>query len=106
MVSGRRTDKSIVFTPFYDESGKAPMISECPLNYLCKIMQSVPICGFEVFFGEIVSAYVNGQCLTDGKPDPIKINPMVLMGANFLLPIKPCPDVMFQAVFPLLRNPA
>ncbi len=83
MVSGKRADKSIVFTQFYDELGKAPMISECPLNFLCKIIQSVPICGFEVFFGEIISTYLNEQCLTDGKPDPLKINPMIMMGTSY-----------------------
>jgi flavin reductase (DIM6/NTAB) family NADH-FMN oxidoreductase RutF len=83
MVSGKTTDKSMVFTSFYDELKKAPMISQCPLNFLCKIMQSISICGFEVFFGEIVSTYLNEQCFTDGKPDPLKINPMIMMGASY-----------------------
>ncbi|OPY55811.1 MAG: Flavoredoxin [Pelotomaculum sp. PtaU1.Bin035] len=83
IISGKITDKSVVFTPFYDELEKAPMISECPLNFLCKIIQNVPICGFEVFFGEIVSTYLNKQCLTDDKPDPLKINPMIMMGTSY-----------------------
>ena len=83
MVSGKTTDKSNLFTPFYDELGKAPMISECPLNCLCKVIQSVTVCGFEVFFGEIVSTYLNEQCMTEGKPDSKKINPMVMMGSNY-----------------------
>jgi flavin reductase (DIM6/NTAB) family NADH-FMN oxidoreductase RutF len=83
IVSGKTTDKSSVFTSFYDELGKAPMIRECPLNFLCKVIQSVPIFGFEMFFGEIVSAYVNDQCVTEGKPDPQKINPMMIMGTNY-----------------------
>lgn len=83
MVSGKSTDKSNLFTSFYDEHGKAPMISESPMNYLCKVIQSVPICGFEVFFGEIVSTFVNEQHLTDGIPDPLKINPTFLMGFNY-----------------------
>jgi flavin reductase (DIM6/NTAB) family NADH-FMN oxidoreductase RutF len=83
IVSGKTMDKSTVFTPFYDEIGKAPMISECPLNFLCKVIQSVPIHGFEMFFGEIVSVYVNEQCLTEGKPDPLKINPLILMANGY-----------------------
>jgi hypothetical protein len=30
VVSGKTTDKSELFTSFYDESGRAPMIQECP----------------------------------------------------------------------------
>ena len=66
-----------------DELGKAPMISECPLNFLCKVINSVPISGFEMFFGEIISVYINDQCLTEGKPDPLKINPLLMMGTNY-----------------------
>ncbi|HBE78034.1 MAG TPA: flavin reductase family protein [Firmicutes bacterium] len=83
IVSGKATDKSMVFASFYDEIGKAPLISECPLNFLCKVVQSVPIFDFEMFFGEIVSAYVNEQCLTDGRPDSLKINPMVIIGNGY-----------------------
>jgi flavin reductase (DIM6/NTAB) family NADH-FMN oxidoreductase RutF len=83
MVSGRTTDKSGVFTSFYDERGTAPMISECPMNMLCKVIQTIPLFDFEFFLGEIVAAYLDEQCLTDGKPDPKKINPMILMGNNY-----------------------
>lgn len=83
ITSGKSIDKSGVFTPFYDELGKAPLIMECPLNFLCQVIQSVPIFGFEMFFGKIVAAYINEQCLTDEKPDPLKINPILMMGTNY-----------------------
>lgn len=83
IASGHRTDKSNLFTPFYDEAGKAPMIQECPMNFLCKVIQTIPVFDFEMFLGEVVAVYVNEQCLTDGKPDPIKINPLILMGPNY-----------------------
>jgi len=83
MVSGGTTDKSALFTSFYDERGNAPMIQEAPMNYLCKVMNSVTINDFEVFFGEIISAYVNDDCVTDGKPDPLKIDPIIGMGAAY-----------------------
>lgn len=83
IVSGNTTDKSNVFTPFYDELGKAPIISECPLSYLCKVIQTIPIFDFEMFLGEIIAVYVDKGCLTDGKPDPIKINPMIMMGNSY-----------------------
>jgi len=82
-VSGKTTDKSSVFTSFYDELGKAPMISECSLNYLCKVIQTIPIYDFEMFLGEIVAVYANEQCLTDGRPDPLKINPMIMMDTSY-----------------------
>lgn len=83
VVSGRDVDKSKLFTPFYDDLGRAPMIKECPMNMLCKVINSVPMFGFEMFFGEIVASYVSEQCMTDGKLDPLKVNPIIMMGAAY-----------------------
>lgn len=83
IVSGKTTDKSNVFTPFYDDLGKAPMISECPINYLCKVIQTIPIFDFEMFLGEIVAVYANEQCLKDGRPNPIEINPIIMMNTDY-----------------------
>lgn len=83
VVSGNETDKSQVFTAFYDDLGKAPMIAECPLNFLCKVVQSIPVFGFDMFLGEIVAAYIDDRCFTDGKPDPLKIDPMLMMGTGY-----------------------
>lgn len=83
VVSGRDTDKSKLFTSFYDDLGKAPMIQECPLNVLCKVINSIEMYGFEMFFGEIVAVYTNEQCLTEGNLDPLKVNPMIMMGASY-----------------------
>lgn len=83
LVSGHTTDKSNVFTSFYDELGRAPMIHECPLNFLCRVIQSLPILGFEMFFGEIVAAYANEQCLADGKLDPQTLDPVILIGNSY-----------------------
>lgn len=83
MVSGKTADKSTLFTSFYDPLGKAPMIRDCPMNYLCKVVQSAPFNDFEVFFGEIVATYVNDDCVADGKPDPLKVNPIIAMGPTY-----------------------
>jgi len=80
IVSGKQTDKSNLFTPFFDVSGNAPMINECSLNFLCKVCDTKEIRGFTMFFGDIVSVYVNEDCIIDGKPNPIKINPIIMMG--------------------------
>jgi len=83
MVSGKQIDKSKLFTSFYDEIRKAPMITECSMNYLCKVIQTLSISGFDIFFGEIVATYINEKCFTDGKPDPLKINPILAMHPNY-----------------------
>ncbi|MDR3052210.1 MAG: flavin reductase family protein [Oscillospiraceae bacterium] len=82
-TTGGQTDKSGVFTSFYDEMSHAPMIAESPMNYLCKVIQTTSIKGFEVFFGEIAATFAREDCLTDGKPDPIKISPPVLVGPAY-----------------------
>lgn len=80
MVSGRDINKAELFTTFYDDRGRAPMIEECPVNILCKVVNSMPLFGFDMFFGEIVAVYANEQCLTNGTLDPLKVNPIILMG--------------------------
>lgn len=83
VTSGKNADKSKLFTAFYDDAGKAPMIKECPMNILCKVVNTIPMFGFEMFFGEIVAMYADERCITDGKPDPLKLNPMIMMGQAY-----------------------
>lgn len=83
MVSGRKMDKTGLFTAFYDEQGKAPMIRECPMNFLCKVIKSVPLYGFEMFYGEILASYANEDCFTEERPDPGKVNPLLIMGTGY-----------------------
>jgi flavin reductase (DIM6/NTAB) family NADH-FMN oxidoreductase RutF len=83
VVSGKTVDKSKLFTPFYDDIGRAPMIRECPMNILCKVVNTMPMFGFEMFFGEIVAVYGSELCLTDGKLDPHKVNPIIMMGPTY-----------------------
>ena len=85
LVSGKDTDKSGVFTSFYGSVDKAPMIEECPVCILCKVIDTVDLPNNEIFIGEIVETYVNEECLTDGKPDVRKINPMLLADGYSLL---------------------
>lgn len=82
-VSGNQTDKSNVFDSFYDEAGKAPMIKECPVNYLCKVIQTIPMFDFTMFIGEIVAVYANEECLDHGKPNALKVKPTILMDSGY-----------------------
>ena len=83
LVSGRDTDKSGVFTSFYGSVDKAPMIRECPVNILCKVFKQVDLPNNDVFIGEILEVYVDSDCMTDGKPDARKINPVLLGGGLY-----------------------
>ena len=78
LVSGRRVDKSGLFRVFYGELETAPLIEECPLGLECRLYQVVELPANDLFIGEIVAAHADEDCLTDGQPDILKINPMVL----------------------------
>lgn len=82
-VSGNKVDKSEIFESFYDEAGNAPMIKECPVDYLCKVIQIIPIFDFTMFIGEIVAVYANKDCLENGRPNALKVKPTVLMDSGY-----------------------
>lgn len=78
MVSGRRSDKSSLFSTFYGKLETAPMIRECPINLECRLAHSLDLGGGEeLFVGEIVATYAEDRFLTDGLPDIKKMNPFV-----------------------------
>jgi len=78
LVSGKNTDKSELFTVVRGQITGAPMIDECPVCMECKVAQVVDLPTNEVFIGEIVGAYADADCCTDGKPDIEKIRPFTL----------------------------
>lgn len=82
-VSGNKVDKSKIFESFYDEKGNAPMIKECPVNYLCKVIQTIPMFDFTMFLGEIVATYADEECLENGKPDALKVKPTIMMTSGY-----------------------
>jgi flavin reductase (DIM6/NTAB) family NADH-FMN oxidoreductase RutF len=89
IVSGWDADKSGIFRPFFDEAGEAPMIEECPLNFLCRVRSSTEIDGFTMFFGDIVAAFASEGCLAngaggaDGRPDAMKIDPLIMIAQSY-----------------------
>jgi flavin reductase (DIM6/NTAB) family NADH-FMN oxidoreductase RutF len=78
IVSGRNVDKSAVFDVFYGETMTAPMIGECPLNLECRLVQTVELPTNNLFIGEIVASFADERCLTEGKLDIRKLNPLLL----------------------------
>ena len=78
LVSGKETDKSELFELFYGELEHAPMIKQCPLCMACNLYRVVDLPSNELFIGEIVEAFAEETCLTDGKPDITRIDPFTL----------------------------
>lgn len=77
LVSGRKTDKSGLFTAFTVETG-APMAEECGLNIECRLSH-MDVNGMDTtYFGDIVGIYAGEEVLTDGKVDLGKLNPLIL----------------------------
>jgi len=86
LVSGQKVDKSGLFKSFYGTAGNAPMIDECPVNLLCRVVKAdelpnVP--DHEIFYGEVEEVYVSKDCFTDGRPDTQKINPLLLANGGY-----------------------
>jgi len=77
IYSGRDNDKTSLFNIFYGKVDTAPLIEECPLNLECKVIHTVEIGTHTLFIGEIMETHANENCLTNGKPDIKKIDPII-----------------------------
>jgi flavin reductase (DIM6/NTAB) family NADH-FMN oxidoreductase RutF len=78
LVSGKSADKSGLFEIFYGDLKSAPMISECPVNLECRLVNTVENPTNNFYIGEIVASYTEEKYLTDGHPDIKLINPLLL----------------------------
>ncbi len=77
IYSGHTVDKSTLFETFYGQLKTAPMITDCPLNLECKLIDAPTYGTHTVFIGEITEVYTQERFLTDNTPDITKINPIV-----------------------------
>jgi len=78
LSSGKKIDKTKLFTIFRGITKTAPMIEECPLNLECKLLQKLSLGGTDdLYIGEVVETYCAQQFLTDGKPDVEKMGTFV-----------------------------
>jgi flavin reductase (DIM6/NTAB) family NADH-FMN oxidoreductase RutF len=78
IVSAKREDKSKLFEVFYGELKAAPLITVCPLNIACRLIQAVDLPTNTFFIGEIVTIFSEERYLSGGKPDITKIRPFLL----------------------------
>jgi len=77
LYSGGKRDKSKLFEVFYGVLEAAPLIQECPVNLACKVIHTLDLGSHVLVVGEIVETYVSEDCLSHGKPDPVKIDPLI-----------------------------
>ena len=77
IYSGKAKDKAGVFSVFYGRLKHAPLIEECPVNLECTVRHSLDVGSHTLYVGEIVETHISEDCLTDGKADPEKIDPLI-----------------------------
>jgi flavin reductase (DIM6/NTAB) family NADH-FMN oxidoreductase RutF len=78
IVSGEKADKAGLFHVFYGKLKTTPMIEECPLCLECELIQTIEFPTNTFYIGEIVGAYAGEGCLTEGRPDIKRIDPLLL----------------------------
>ncbi|MFX1514747.1 MAG: flavin reductase family protein [Promethearchaeota archaeon] len=90
IVSGHQVDKSTVFRSFYGVLGSVPMILECPINFECKVIRYISDFSpdGDIFFAEVVEAYIEEQYLTDNntnqcEADIKKANPIYIASDRY-----------------------
>ena len=77
LKSGKKHDKTRIFETFTGEVKTAPMIQACRLTAECRVVKTVPFEVDTVFFGEVVSIYMDSTATTDSTPDWKKVNPLL-----------------------------
>jgi flavin reductase (DIM6/NTAB) family NADH-FMN oxidoreductase RutF len=79
IVSGEKEDKvaACAFKVFYGLLKTAPMIEQCPVNLECKLMHTLHLGSHALVIGQIEEVHVSEDCLSDGEPDVLKINPLI-----------------------------
>jgi flavin reductase (DIM6/NTAB) family NADH-FMN oxidoreductase RutF len=79
IVSGVNTDKvrDCKFTIFYGKLGTAPLIEQFPVNLECRVIHMLNLGSNTLVIGQIEEVHVTESCLTEGKPDVDKIDPLL-----------------------------
>ena len=79
LVSGRDENKAAQIDVFFGALESAPMVGQCPLNMECRVTQTVELPDHYLFVAEIAGVYCEEAVLVDGKVDPEKLQPFVLI---------------------------
>ncbi len=78
LYSGKKYDKSKIFTLFDGDETTAPLIEECPLNIELCLSECIELPSNMLFIGEVRAVYCDERCLRDGEPDSAKLMPVLL----------------------------
>jgi len=97
IASGSKVDKAEAcrFKVFYGKLGDAPLIEQCPVNLECKVVHILDLGSHALVIGRIEETHVSQSCLTDGKPDVNKIQPITYVTS---------PDTRYQALGEVLAK--
>ena len=78
-VSGAKVDKvkDCRFNVYYGILDTAPLIEQCPVNLECEVLHILNLNSHALVVGSIVQTHVSEDCLTEGQPDIVKIEPFV-----------------------------
>jgi len=81
IATGAKTDKAkdCNFKVFYGEVAGAPFIEQCPVNISCIAEHILKLGSHYLIAGPIKEILVSNDCMTDGKPDAGKIDPIIYM---------------------------
>ena len=77
IMTGKKTDKGVLFDIFYGELETAPMIRECPVSMELKLHDVLDFQTHDVFVGELVQTYVSETVLTEGNIDMTLLRPLL-----------------------------
>jgi flavin reductase (DIM6/NTAB) family NADH-FMN oxidoreductase RutF len=85
MVSGAKTDKvkDCGFKVFYGKLATAPLIEQCPINLECKVVHILDMGSHALVVGEVAEVYASDDCLTDGRPDVLKVKPFAFFPPKY-----------------------
>ena len=84
IVSGAKTDK-VAACNFNVITGKlcgAPLIEQCPINLECELYHTIALGSHVLVIGRITETHISEDCLTNGRPDVEKINPLIYTTAQ------------------------
>jgi flavin reductase (DIM6/NTAB) family NADH-FMN oxidoreductase RutF len=86
LVTGAKTDKAqdCNLTVSYGEVANAPYIEQCPVNIGCKAEHIVNLGSHYLIAGAVKEILVADDCMTEGKPDATKIDPLVVVATPAL----------------------
>ena len=56
---------------------QVPLLEEFPINIECKVIKTEDIGSHRRYIGTVVAIHVDEEALSDGKVDPLKLNPIL-----------------------------